>query len=764
MFHVEHSRNLNRLVRRDEADANAATGDPHALWYRFDGRQMGSATNDARGSGGDYAGSVDDRQAVEGTGAFRLGAGGGVYDSGFAQGPAAIDSTTTGSEAGSYTVRGGDTLAGIAAQLWGDAGLWYKLADANGLGAGTSLAAGQTLRLPAGVLRSAHSDATLTPYDHAAAIGDIQPTTPQPPAPRASHSKKHCGGFGTVLLAVVAVAVTAIVIGPASAGLTSFFAGPTATAAAAASGVAIGGAAATAGAIAGGAVAGIAASVASQAVGVATGIQDKFSWKGVALAGISGGVGGGLGSVSGLGSGFAGGVVRGALGSAATQGIAVATGLQGKFDWAGVAIAGVVHGVGAWAGARLPGAARYDAESGLTRPPTIGNQAMSGTAAAIAGAAARSLIDGSSFGDNVLATLPDVIGSTVGQALVAGVRGGWGAAERAPASQPVFASLGGGLPGLMLGAPALVPAGDPLPEGWGPNIVITAQRRNWLEKARDTFINIMTTPIVEFQPDMLTRIANALTNASDIGMRFVNTQRAAYARYSENLSRTDMTPGMRIALRAADVAAGGLSSLAGGVAGAPGLLAHPMKRGLVPIARTIDAVLVNESTPARVVVPGALAALSATSPTRLAMGVGSGAVAVASVLAPAARAGTVARFGEAGVAGGRTVPGGVTEFPAGSFSVSDWSGYPASVPRPQGPLRVLEGMEYKAARRAADSANDAIRLEQGLRGQPFDVHEVLPVKFGGSPTDPTNKIILSRDVHRQQVTPWWNALQRDLGY
>jgi hypothetical protein len=25
-------------------------------------------------------------------------------------------------------VRGGDTLGGIAAQLWGDAGLWYKLA------------------------------------------------------------------------------------------------------------------------------------------------------------------------------------------------------------------------------------------------------------------------------------------------------------------------------------------------------------------------------------------------------------------------------------------------------------------------------------------------------------------------------------------------------------------------------------------------------------------------------------------------------------
>ena len=152
-----------RIVRRDEADGNAATGDPHAVWYRFDGRQMGSATNDAGRSGGDYAGSVDDRQATGGAGAFRLGAGYGAYEAEFAQGPLGIDSTQTGSEAGSYTVRGGDTLAGIAAQLWGDGGLWYKLAEANGLTAGTALAAGQSLRLPAGVLRSAHSDATLTP-------------------------------------------------------------------------------------------------------------------------------------------------------------------------------------------------------------------------------------------------------------------------------------------------------------------------------------------------------------------------------------------------------------------------------------------------------------------------------------------------------------------------------------------------------------------------------------------------------------------------
>ena len=443
-----------RLLRRDEADANAATGDPHAVWYRFDGRQMGSATNDARGSGGDYAGSVDDRQAVEGTGAFRLGAGGGVYDSGFAQGPAAIDSTATGSEAGSYTVRGGDTLAGIAQQLWGDAGLWYKLADANGLTAGTALAAGQSLRLPAGVLRSAYSDATLTPYDHAAAIGDIQPTTPQPPAPRTSHSKKHCGGFGTVLLAVVAVAVTALVTGPASAGLATFFNGGAAAAA--------GSTAAIAGGIAGGAVAGVAGSVASQAVGVATGIQDKFSWKGVALAGISAGVGGGLGAAGAFGSGFAAAVARGAVGSAVTQGIGVATGLQSKFDFAGVAAAGVGGGAGAWVGGRLG--------------TSFGASLAAGTASALAGAATRSAIEGSGFGDNIRRAIPDAIGSAIGNALARSLARPPGA-RSAPAlaragGDPVAEGSGGGTVGER--AAGVVDAATA--EGGGPGTAAAVAR------------------------------------------------------------------------------------------------------------------------------------------------------------------------------------------------------------------------------------------------------------------------------------------------
>ncbi|CDX57020.1 conserved hypothetical protein [Mesorhizobium plurifarium] len=104
-----------------------------------------------------------------------------------------------------------------------------------------------------------------------------------------------------------------------------------------------------------------------------------------------------------------------------------------------------------------------------------------------------------------------------------------------------------------------------------------------------------------------------------------------------------------------------------------------------------------------------------------------------------------------------------SDYPSGSFSISDWAGYSALVPKPKGPFRLPEGMEYDAARGAADKANRTFRRKQGLVGEPVDVHEIHPVKFGGSPTDPANKIVLPRDVHQQQVTPWWNQLLKDLG-
>jgi hypothetical protein len=95
-----------------------------------------------------------------------------------------------------------------------------------------------------------------------------------------------------------------------------------------------------------------------------------------------------------------------------------------------------------------------------------------------------------------------------------------------------------------------------------------------------------------------------------------------------------------------------------------------------------------------------------------------------------------------------------------SFSIIDWSGYPEALPKPSGPFRLLEGAEYDAARKAANSANKGLhRADASLRG--LEIHEIQPVKFGGSPTAAANKIPLAHSQH-VDVTNWWKQLQRDL--
>jgi hypothetical protein len=99
----------------------------------------------------------------------------------------------------------------------------------------------------------------------------------------------------------------------------------------------------------------------------------------------------------------------------------------------------------------------------------------------------------------------------------------------------------------------------------------------------------------------------------------------------------------------------------------------------------------------------------------------------------------------------------------GSFSIIDWSGYPAGVPRPTGPVNVLTGDAYAAARAAANETNAGIRAASGLEGSGLQIHEIQPVKFGGSPTDMANKMLLPtaehigpEGVHQQ----FWNPLLR----
>jgi len=96
----------------------------------------------------------------------------------------------------------------------------------------------------------------------------------------------------------------------------------------------------------------------------------------------------------------------------------------------------------------------------------------------------------------------------------------------------------------------------------------------------------------------------------------------------------------------------------------------------------------------------------------------------------------------------------------GTFSISDWTGYPEGIPKPTGPFRLLQGEEYSAARQAANNANRAIhKAEPSLAGK--QIHEIVPVKFDGSPTNLQNKIPLPPHAH-SHLTKWWNNLLRQL--
>jgi RHS repeat-associated protein len=93
----------------------------------------------------------------------------------------------------------------------------------------------------------------------------------------------------------------------------------------------------------------------------------------------------------------------------------------------------------------------------------------------------------------------------------------------------------------------------------------------------------------------------------------------------------------------------------------------------------------------------------------------------------------------------------------GPFSIWDWSGYPEGVPQPSGPFNLLDGPDYQAARQAANNANQALH-EAAPELQGFEIHEIQPVKFGGSPTDLANKMVLEPGQHHE-VTNWWRKIQ-----
>lgn len=232
-----------------------------------------------------------------------------------------------GNTPGSYVVGTGDTLQSIALAVFGDAKLWYLVADANGLQGDGDLKVGQTLNMPNQITNIHNSFDTFKPYNAGEIIGDTTPTLPDPPPPPAADG----GGcdIGNIIVAIIAVVVTVYSAGAFATAGSFLSAGFGATMSA--------GVGAGLGASAFGAVVG---SIVSQAIGVATGVQDKFSWVAVAMAGLASAAiptGGLTKGLTGTGKIVANAAARNIV----SQGVGVAVGVQDKFSWRSLAAAAI---------------------------------------------------------------------------------------------------------------------------------------------------------------------------------------------------------------------------------------------------------------------------------------------------------------------------------------------------------------------------------------------------------------------------------------
>jgi YD repeat-containing protein len=257
--------------------------------------------------------------------------------------PGAVPST--------YTIKSGETLQSIAQAVWGDASMWYLIADANGLASDTVLVAGQMLTIPNKVTNIHNNSGTFRVYNPGEAIGDVNPTLPTaPPVPKPK-KKGGCGGIATIIIAVVAV-VAAVYLGPLVAG---------------ALGAAQGG---TAAVMISAGVGSIAGQVAGNALGVQQGFDFKSFGIAIATAGIANGVMGnvtaptsalGKAIESGFGTSYAAIAARAVVGNVIGQGIGNITGAQKGFSWSSVAIAGIGATAAAFATNQM-GLTQFDAQ------------------------------------------------------------------------------------------------------------------------------------------------------------------------------------------------------------------------------------------------------------------------------------------------------------------------------------------------------------------------------------------------------------------
>ncbi|MHA3081857.1 LysM peptidoglycan-binding domain-containing protein [Acinetobacter sp. ANC 5383] len=279
------------VLQRNELINNSISR--YRNFYYIDGQKVGDASNDGP-SREDYVQNIQSSRATPVQAKDFKPIASADFDENFEP----INAQYPSSAATTYVVNNGDTLQSIALAIWGDASMWYLLADVNGLNASDRLTADQVLTVPNKVTNIHNNSETFRAYNPGEAIGNTQPTIPTPPPP--AKPKKKCGGIAQIVMIVVAVVVTIYTAGAAAvylgAGGSSLFAAGTAAMVGGgttmATGVAIGSA------MIGAAV----GSAASQLAGKAMGAVDHFSWSQVGVsaltAGLTAGAGAGIGQLA----------------------------------------------------------------------------------------------------------------------------------------------------------------------------------------------------------------------------------------------------------------------------------------------------------------------------------------------------------------------------------------------------------------------------------------------------------------------------------
>lgn len=117
------------------------------------------------------------------------------------------------------TKQAGDSLEGIALQVYGDSSLWYVIADANGLsekgsraGDGCSMQVGRRLIIPSVSTGQHHTGSTHKVLNANQVIGNTSATAPLPLIPPET-PKKHNGAFAKLVVGVVAVVAMVLTAG-----------------------------------------------------------------------------------------------------------------------------------------------------------------------------------------------------------------------------------------------------------------------------------------------------------------------------------------------------------------------------------------------------------------------------------------------------------------------------------------------------------------------------------------------------------------------